>query len=38
MENKELKDLKKILGLKSGMTYEDAKQLRYGHVMIMADQ
>lgn len=30
--------LKKILGLQSGVKYEDASSLRYGHVMIMADQ
>ena len=38
MENKEINDLKQILGLKVGQTYEDASALRYGHLMIMADQ
>lgn len=28
----------KILGLKFNHTYEDTKQLRYGHLMIMTDQ
>lgn len=28
----------KILGLKFSHVYEDTKQLRYGHLMIMTDQ
>lgn len=28
----------KILGLKFNHKYEDTKQLRYGHLMIMTDQ
>ena len=30
--------LKKILGLQSGIKYDNIDSLRYGHVMIMADQ
>jgi DNA topoisomerase-2 len=41
-ENKEITDMKKILGLESGKTYsslEDVhKSLRYGKIMIMTDQ
>lgn len=37
-KNAEVNDLKKILGLKSGVKYTDFKQLRYGAVMIMTDQ
>lgn len=33
-----LQNVVKILGLKFSHTYEDAKQLRYGHLMIMTDQ
>lgn len=37
--NQEISDIKKILGLKSGTTYnqESIKELRYGSVMIMTD-
>jgi len=37
--NQEITDIKKILGLKSGITYnqESIKELRYGSVMIMTD-
>jgi DNA topoisomerase II len=40
MKNEEIKSLVDILGLKFGTTYDDKniKQLRYGHLMIMADQ
>eukprot|EP00329_Picozoa_sp_Boothbay-MS584-11_P002751 24234_2 len=38
MDNAEITALKKILGLQTGKTYEDVKSLRYGHIMIMADQ
>jgi DNA topoisomerase-2 len=38
MKNAEISNLKQILGLKQGVTYEDTKALRYGRVMIMADQ
>ena len=37
-ENKELTEIKKILGLEHGRKYKDAKDLRYGRVMIMSDQ
>ena len=39
MKNEEIKNLKTILGLQQGNKYADGPQgLRYGHVMIMADQ
>ena len=40
MKNEEIKCLVDILGLKFGTVYDDKniKQLRYGHLMIMADQ
>jgi DNA topoisomerase-2 len=37
-DNKELTFLKRILGLENGKVYKDTKSLRYGRVMIMADQ
>ncbi len=37
-ENKEITNIKKILGLESGKVYKDIKSLRYGKVMIMTDQ
>ena len=40
-DNKEIKELTDILGLQIGKTYhskEERAALRYGHVMIMADQ
>jgi DNA topoisomerase-2 len=36
--NEELTAIKRILGLEHGKTYTDVRQLRYGRVMIMADQ
>jgi DNA topoisomerase-2 len=36
--NEELTAIKKILGLEQGKQYKDVTQLRYGRVMIMADQ
>jgi DNA topoisomerase-2 len=36
--NEELTAIKRILGLEHGKVYTDHKQLRYGRVMIMADQ
>ena len=36
--NEELTAIKRILGLEHGRTYTDLRQLRYGRVMIMADQ
>lgn len=40
MDNAEINNLKKILGLQHGKKYTDdaVKSLRYGHVLIMADQ
>jgi DNA gyrase/topoisomerase IV subunit B len=38
MNNAEITALKKILGLQTGKHYENADALRYGRVMIMADQ
>ena len=37
-ENKEITDIKKILGLENGRKYEDVARLRYGKVMILCDQ
>ena len=37
-KNEELTAIKKILGLEKGKTYKDIKSLRYGRVMVMADQ
>lgn len=37
-QNEELTNIKKILGLEQGRKYKDVKALRYGRVMIMADQ
>jgi DNA gyrase/topoisomerase IV subunit B len=36
--NEELTSIKKILGLEQGKVYKDISELRYGRVMIMADQ
>ncbi|KAL1223306.1 DNA topoisomerase 2 [Cardamine amara subsp. amara] len=36
--NKEIENIKKILGLKQNMKYENINSLRYGHMMIMTDQ
>jgi DNA topoisomerase-2 len=38
MGNAEIKALIDILGLRFGVEYANAKTLRYGHVMVMADQ
>ncbi|KAL2167029.1 hypothetical protein VTG60DRAFT_1865 [Thermothelomyces hinnuleus] len=38
MKNKEIENIKKILGLKHKQDYKDTRGLRYGHLMIMADQ
>jgi DNA topoisomerase-2 len=37
-KNAEIQNIKQILGLKHKKEYTDAKELRYGHLMIMADQ
>ena len=36
--NEELTAIKKILGLEQGKVYKDVSELRYGRVMVMADQ
>ena len=36
--NAEIQNIKQILGLQHGKVYENAKALRYGHLMIMTDQ
>ena len=38
MANAEIQSIVKIMGLKYGATYDSAKGLRYGHLMIMSDQ
>ncbi|GAB2289044.1 hypothetical protein Dimus_023346 [Dionaea muscipula] len=38
LENAEIQNLKRILGLRHEQKYEDVKTLRYGHMMIMTDQ
>ncbi|GAB4832574.1 DNA topoisomerase 2 [Ancistrocladus abbreviatus] len=38
MDNAEIQNLKRILGLQQDKKYEDVKSLRYGHLMIMTDQ
>jgi len=35
---KEIAELKKIVGLESGKTYENVSSLRYGRILIMTDQ
>jgi DNA topoisomerase-2 len=37
-KNEELTSIKKILGLEQGKKYTSMKELRYGRVMVMADQ
>ncbi|MED6157403.1 DNA topoisomerase 2 [Stylosanthes scabra] len=38
LENEEIQNIKKILGLQQNKEYTNVKSLRYGHLMIMADQ
>ncbi|KAL8408001.1 hypothetical protein RB594_006705 [Gaeumannomyces avenae] len=38
LKNKEIQNIKQFLGLKHKQNYTDTKSLRYGHLMIMADQ
>jgi DNA topoisomerase-2 len=38
MKNAEINAIRQIMGLQHGKKYEDAKTLRYGHLMIMTDQ
>ena len=37
-ENEEITNLKKIIGLETGKVYKDVSDLRYGKIMVMADQ
>ncbi len=37
-DNAEIQAIKQILGLQHGKIYENTNSLRYGHLMIMADQ
>lgn len=37
-ENEEITNLKKILGLQQGKSYDDVSQLRYGKIMVLTDQ
>lgn len=37
LENEEIKNIKKILGLQQGKQYTDIKQLRYGGIIILTD-
>jgi DNA topoisomerase-2 len=36
-ENKEINEIKQILGLENGRVYTDLSQIRYSHIMIMCD-
>lgn len=38
MENEEIQNIKKIMGLESGKDYKSIDDLRYGRIMIMSDQ
>lgn len=38
VKNEEIQNIVKIMGLRFGTQYTDAKSLRYGHLMIMTDQ
>jgi DNA topoisomerase-2 len=38
MKNEEIQNIKKIMGLQHGKEYKSTESLRYGKVMIMADQ
>lgn len=38
MKNEEIQNIKKILGLQHNKDYTDVSSLRYGRLMIMADQ
>lgn len=38
LKNEEIQNIIKILGLKIGQAYDSVSSLRYGHLMIMADQ
>ena len=38
LKNEEISNIKKIIGLEMGKTYEDISSLRYGRIMICTDQ
>ena len=38
MENTEINNIKKILGLQTDMEYKDTTQLRYGRILILAGE
>lgn len=38
LKNKELNDIKQILGLKQGAKYADVSKLRYGRILVCTDQ
>jgi DNA topoisomerase-2 len=38
LENEEIKNLKRILGLKQNQVYNDTKKLRYGGIIVLTDQ
>ena len=38
LENKDIQNIMKILGLELNKEYTNVKSLRYGHLMIMADR
>ena len=38
MENNELNHIKKIMGLETGKVYSNTENLRYGKIMVLADQ
>lgn len=38
MDNQEIQNIIKIMGLQISKNYEDLKSLRYGSIMIMSDQ
>ena len=38
LDNEEIKNLKRILGLKQNQNYTDTKKLRYGGIIILTDQ
>lgn len=37
LDNEEIKNIKKIMGLQQGKEYDDATELRYGHIILLTD-
>lgn len=37
-KNEEIKNIKKIMGLKQGIVYDDVSKLNYGKILVLADQ